>query len=135
MTSNNAAQALCAAEELTAQKRESLAALAHDELLETAVALAMRCRKLEVGRFDRPYIYTLPDELLSRVLVALPVLSRFRLCAVSRRFKRLLFTPALREELRAAVDPIHVLLSGHTLDAGRYLLSPAALVYRGPTRR
>ena len=51
---------------------------------------------------DAPSIDALPDELLSRVLHPLPLVSRMRACAVSRRFKRLLATPALRAELRPA---------------------------------
>ena len=129
------AQALSADEELASHTRESLASLAHGELLDVAVALATRCRELEVTRVGKPYIYTLPDELLlSRILLALPVISRFRCCAVSRRFKTLLFTPALRNELHAAVDPMHVLLSGRTLTAEGLIFSPDyrfMLAYQG----
>ena len=129
------AQALSADEKLASHTRESLASLAHDTLLDVAVALATRCRELEVTRVGKPYIYTLPDELLlSRILLALPVISRFRCCAVSRRFKTLLFTPALREELHAAVDPMHVLLSGRSLTPDLRLRSPDRrffLVYQG----
>ena len=55
-----------------------------------------------------PSLDALPDELLSRVLHPLPLVSRMRACAVSRRFKRLLATPALCAELH----PAFVLLGG-----------------------
>jgi hypothetical protein len=125
MANTDALQAPTAADELDSHTRKSLALLSHDKLLEAAVALATRCRALEELLAGEPYIYTLPDELLlSRILLALPLLSRLRCCAVSRRFKRLLFTPALRDELRIALDPAHVLLSGRFRATDESVWSP-----------
>lgn len=124
MAGGDTPQPSSAAQELCSHTRESLASLSHAELLDTAVALAARCRVLEEARVGKPYISSLPDELLTRVLLALPVVSRLRCCAVSRRFKQLLHTPALCAELRAAVDPAHVLLSGRTLPMNGRLSSP-----------
>ena len=124
MAGGDTPQPSSAAQELCSHTRESLASLSHAELLDTAVALAARCRVLEEARVGKPYISSLPDELLTRVLLALPVVSRLRCCAVSRRFKQLLHTPALCAELRAAVDPAHVLLSGRTLGCGQDKTSP-----------
>lgn len=62
----------------------------------------------------------LPDELLTRTLRMLPLVSRLRASAVSRRFKRLLYTP----ELRAAFDPAHVLPNRRSLARRHSLRSP-----------
>ena len=106
---------------LAAHTRESLAALSPAELLDTAVALAAQCRALRSSlAAASASIYVLPDDLLSRVLHALPLVARVRCCAVSRRFRRLVDTDALR----AALDPAHALVSGRPLAAGRSVNSP-----------
>ena len=62
----------------------------------------------------------LPDEVLERVLAALPTVHRLRACLLDRRFMRLGFTPALRSALSAR----HTLLAGDSLYAGASLSSP-----------
>jgi len=62
----------------------------------------------------------LPDEMLSRLLHMLPLVSKMRACAVNRRFARLLRTPALR----AALDPAFVLLGGQVLGIDCGISSP-----------
>ncbi len=62
----------------------------------------------------------LPDELLSLLLHALPLVRRLRACLVSRRFKRLLYTPALR----AAFSRAHMLPAGSALEPGSFITSP-----------
>lgn len=122
--------------ELSLHTRDSLAALSHTELLDTALALAVHCHALEetltalTGGAAR--IYSLPDEVLSPVLLLLPFVSRLRACVVCRRFKRLL-SPALRAELPLLTPP-RVLLSGRGLAAGSTLNSPDGhfrLIYQG----
>ena len=105
---------------LAAHTRESLAALDHAALLDAATALASHCRSLRSSLAASASIYMLPDELLSRALHALPLVSRVRASAVSRRFRRMLST----EALRAAVDPAHVLLSSRSLTPGQGISSP-----------
>ncbi len=62
----------------------------------------------------------LPDELLSLLFHALPVVRRLRACLVSRRFKRLLFTPALH----AALSRAHTLPAGSALQPRSFITSP-----------
>lgn len=114
---------------LAAHTRESLAALSPEALLDTAAALAAACRSLRSSLAASASVYILPDELLSRALHKLPLVSKARACAVSRRFKRLLWTPALR----AALDPTRMLLSDRSLLPGCSIDSPdgrMALVYQ-----
>lgn len=73
MANSQERQALSAVDELASHTRESLASLSHDALLDAAEALATRCRELQAALAGTPYIYTLPDELLQRVLLALPL--------------------------------------------------------------
>ncbi len=66
-------------------------------------------------------ILSLPDELLLRCLAPLPPpLRRLHAAAVCRRFKRLLYTPALRAALLRA----HMLPQGASLAPGESLTSP-----------
>jgi hypothetical protein len=105
---------------LAAHTRDSLAALSPEALLDTAAALAASCRTLRSSLAASASVYILPDELLSRALHKLPLVSKARACAVSRRFKRLLWTPALR----AALDPTRMLLSERSLLPGCSIDSP-----------
>jgi hypothetical protein len=105
---------------LAAHTRESLAALSPEALLETALALAASCHALRSSLAASASFDVLPDELLSRALHKLPLVSKARACAVSRRFKRLLWTPALR----AALDPTRMLLSERALLPGCSIDSP-----------
>jgi hypothetical protein len=69
---------------------------------------------------SRASIDSLSDDLLLRALAPLPLLRRLRASAACRRFKRLLYTPALRASLRRA----HMLLQGASLAPGGALTSP-----------
>jgi hypothetical protein len=71
-------------------------------------------------------IDSLPDDLLLRALAPLPLLRRLRASTVCRRFKRLLYTPALRASLRRA----HMLPQGESLaPGGAPLASPNGRVH------
>jgi hypothetical protein len=65
-------------------------------------------------------IDSLPDDLLLRALAPLPLLRRLRASAACRRFKRLLYMPALRASLHRA----HTLPQGESLAPGGALTSP-----------
>ncbi len=58
--------------------------------------------------------------MLIPLLETLPLVHRLRACLVSRRFKQLLFTPALH----AALSRAHTLPAGSALRPGRFITSP-----------